>query len=70
LDEAANQAPMTRMIARLEADDDPDVVALALAAKLPGAWSRFAEKPVATYALRKISSAGQLFMMKLRLATG
>ena len=57
--------PMLRLIALLEADDDPSVTELAL--RLPDDWSYLAERPTATYALRKLGSAGRLFLQKMRL---
>lgn len=65
LDRPNDPTPMTRMLAHFSADDDAAIVALAV--RLPNAWSSFAEKPVAAYALRKIGSAGRLFMIKLGL---
>jgi hypothetical protein len=52
--------PIVRLIKLLEADDDPEVTELAL--RLPDAWSYLAERPTATYALRKLAAAGELFM--------
>lgn len=56
--------PMVRLIALLEADDDPEVTELAL--KLPDAWSYIGERPVASFALRKINAAGRLFLERQR----
>ncbi len=56
---------MQDLIKLLEADDDFDVVILA--DELPHAWARVAEKPVAMFALRKLGSAGDLFITKKRL---
>lgn len=58
-------APMVRLIKLLEADDDPEVTELAL--RLPTAWSYLAERPAAMYALRKLDSAGRLFIERNRL---
>lgn len=57
--------PMLRLISLFEADDDASVTELAL--RLPDDWSYLAERPVATYALRKLGSAGELFLQKMRL---
>ncbi len=58
--------PMVQLIALLAADDDPEVTELAL--RLPDAWSYLAERPAATYALRKLNAAGELFIERQRLA--
>jgi hypothetical protein len=55
--------PMVRLIALLEADDDPEVTELAL--RLPDDWAYLAQRPAATYAIRKLGSAGQLFLEKM-----
>lgn len=56
---------MLRLIALLEADDDPSVTELAL--RLPDDWSYRAERPTASYALRKLDSAGAMFIQNKRL---
>jgi len=58
-------APIVRLIKLLEADDDPEVTELAL--RLPDAWSYLAERPTATYALRKLDAAGRLFIERKQL---
>ncbi len=57
--------PMVRAIEFLQKDDDPDI--RTLAKRLPDEWSLFAEEPVAIYTLRKLGSAGRLFLTKKRL---
>jgi hypothetical protein len=62
-----NEPPMLRLIGLLEADDDAEVTELAL--RLPDDWSYLGERPLATYALRKLNSAGQLFIERNRLGS-
>jgi len=65
LGKGGKEAPMVRLTKLLEADDDPEVTELAL--NLPEAWSYLGERPTATYALRKLDSAGRLFIERKRL---
>lgn len=65
IDRGENPTPMERLITLLEEDDDIEVSELAL--RMPAAWSYFAEKPVATYALRKLHAAGELFVERNRI---
>jgi hypothetical protein len=63
--EVGRDAPRVRLIKLLENDDDPEVTELAL--RLPDAWSYLAERPTATYGLRKLEAAGRLFIERHRL---
>lgn len=67
IQDGTQQPPMKRLIEILECDDDLDITDVAL--RLPDTWSCFADLPIARYALRKLGSAGQLFISKQRLLT-
>lgn len=65
IDGGQDGVPMERLIEELKADDDLDLKDAVN--ELVHAWSLFASRPMASYGLRKINSAGSLLMKKHRI---